>query len=545
MWRFGLAIVGFGILVGCNQVAPSKINTPDPRASVPPVTVAWGERIVLDAKAKKIQVTYPGSSDVLQTIDVTQQIFDIPAPPSSNEKLDTETSISLETYNTANSVLESKPYTQRRTLHVLDGMGKEINSYTPYGSVVKEQISFLASISSNKNCDDFYGSVSKLLSQTNIAGFMILPDSFSITIPASFSLCYGSVLVGQQTTKLALDRLSTILSQFPGYVLVLGDKGFVVDKNTVFNLLQLSAYAYDPDCTEIERKLDPFSNLGLGFDQISTTKLRADLNLPATVPVPPATQPGAGVNVNIIGGGVDTADTFTCLPGYSFAKHDTHVKSLIATIAPGVTFQTYTACNSSGVCKGSELGKALMQVLATNPTQPNIINMSLGSPLKNNIMYALLELLRVRHNMPVFTSGGNSPRAPAQYPASYSSGVAAVGQPSLANVISVASVGWYNGGYRIATFNTRANADVFTQGVNLCPNSVLGNRCLLGQPLPSSLGITGSSFSTAPGIGLMALMIQQKGGKLPTDLHACVRNNRKTDAVSGIQYMALMNQPCP
>lgn len=186
-----------------------------------------------------------------------------------------------------------------------------------------------------------------------------------------------------------------------------------------------------------------------------------------------------------------------------------------------------------------------MQVLASNPTQPNIINMSLGSPLPNNIMFALLELLRVRHNMPVFASGGNAPRAPAQYPANYSSGVAITGQPSLANVISVASVGWYNGAYRIAAFNTRANADVFTQGVSLCPDSVTGYRCLLGQPLPSSLGITGSSFSTAPAIGLLAIMIEQKGGKLPTDVHACVRNNRKTDAVSGIQYAAMTNQPCP
>ncbi len=536
MWRFGLAIVGFGILVGCTQVAPTKINTPDSRASVPPATVAWGERIDLGINARKIEITYPGNPNGTQVIDVSQRFYDIPAPPIDTESLGTATSVSLEEYNAA---LNPTLYTQRGTLHVKNANNQEIATYTPYGSVINGQISFLASISS-QSCTNFYAQVSARLSQTNIAGFALLSeDSFSILVPATFSLCYGSVLLGAQTTDQALTRLHGILSSLSGYIPVLGGKDFVIDKNTVFNLLQVGAWAYDPTCPEIARKLDPFGSLG--FDQISTSKLKADLNITAT------SKTGLGVNVNIIGGGVGAADTFTCVPNYSFAKHDTHVKSLIQTIAPGVTFQTYTACNSSGVCKGSELGKALMQIIASNPTKPNIINLSLGSAQPNNIMFALLELLRVRHNMPVFASGGNARRAPAQYPASYSSGVAVVGQPSLANVISVASLGWFNGGYRIATFNTRANADVFTQGVNLCPNSVSGSRCLLGQPVGSlsALGITGSSFSAPIAVGLLALVIEQKAGKLPTDLHACVRNNRKTDSVSGIQYAALMNQACP
>ncbi len=537
MWRFGLAVVGFGILAGCNTVAPSKIDAPVSRASVPPVTVAWGERIDLGPYARKVQITYPGNPNGTQNFDLQGSLFDTPTAPIDTELLGTETSISLETYNTP---LSSMLYTQRGTLHVQNAIGQEIASYTPYGSVVNRQISYLASVSS-QTCDNLKTDLKKGLNASLIPGFVpIAEDAFSINIPNTITLCYGSIDVGAQGTSQALNRLQGILMQLSGYVPLLGDKNFVIDKNTVFNLLQKGGggtWAYDPTCPEIALKLDPFSNLG--FDQINNTKLRADLNLTA------ASKTGLGVNVNIVGGGVDTADTFTCIPNYTFAKHDTHVKSLIQTIAPGVSFQTYIACNSSGTCKGSDLGKALMQVLATNPTQPNIINMSLGSPLPNNIMFALLELLRVRHNMPVFASGGNAPRAPAQYPASYSSGVAAIGQPSLANVISVASVGWYNGAYRIATFNTRANADVFTQGVNLCPNSVLGYRCLPGQPLPSSLGITGSSFSTAPAVGLLAIMIEQKGGKLPTNVHACVLNNRKTDPVSGIQYAAMMNQPCP
>lgn len=536
MWRFGLAIVGFGILVGCNQVVPTKISTSVSRASAPPVTVAWGERIDLGTNARKIEMTYSGNPNGIQVINVTQRFYDIPAPPIDTEALGTATSVSLEEYNTA---LDPTLYTQRGTLNIKNANNQEIARYTPYGSVVNGQISFLASISS-QSCSNFYAQVGTRLNQTNITGFALLPeDSYSILVPGAFSLCYASVLLGEQTTAQALIRLQGILSQLTGYVKVLNGQGFVIDKNTVFNLLQLSAYAYDPTCPEIARKLDPFGSLG--FDQISTTKLKADLNITAVSPK------GLGVNVNIIGGGMGAADTFTCVPNYSFAKHDTHVESLIKTIAPSATTTSYSACNSSGICKGSELGKALMQIVATNPTKPNLINMSLGSALPNNIMFALLELLRVRHNMPVFASGGNARRAPAQYPASYSSGVAVVGQPSLANVISVASLGWFNGGYRIATFNTRANADVFTQGVNLCPDSVLGNRCLLGQPVGSvsALGITGSSFSAPIAVGLLALVIEQKAGKLPTDLHACVRNNRKTDLISGIQYVALMNLACP
>jgi hypothetical protein len=537
MLRNCLIVVGFGILIGCSQVAPIKINIPDSRTSVPPVMVAWGERIDLGTNARKIEITYPGNPNATQIIDVSQRFYDIPAPPIDTEALGTATSISLEEHNTT---LNPTLYTQRGTLHIKNANNQEIATYTPYGSMVNGQIGFLASVSS-QSCTNFYAQVSSRLNQANITGFALLSeDSFSILVPATFSLCYGSVLLGQQTTDQALTRLQGILSQLTGYVPVLGSKGFVIDKNTVFNMLQQGTWAYDPTCPEIALKLDPFATLGFGFGQISTTKLKADLNLTAASPK------GLGVNVNIIGGGVGATDTFTCIPNYSFAKHDTHIDSLIKTIAPGATITPYTTCNSSGTCKGSELAKALMGIVESNPTKPNIINLSLGSPLPNNIMFALLELLRVRHNMPVFASGGNARRAPAQYPASYSSGVAAVGQPSLANVISVASVGWYNGGYRIATFNTRANADVFTQGVNLCPTSVSGYRCLSSaMPSVSNLGITGSSFSAPIAVGLMALMIEQKGGKLPTDLHACVKNNRKTDPVSGIQYAALVNQPCP
>jgi Subtilase family len=540
MWRIVMTIVGFGILVGCNQITPTKIDTPITRASVPPVSVAWGERIELGAGAKTVQITYPGNPNGTQTFDLQGLIFDLPAPPSDSEAFSNETSVSLEQYNTP---LNPMLYTQRGTVHVKNINGSEIATYLPYGSVTNGQIAYLASISS-QNCDTFKNQIANALKTIPVQGFvMIAEDTFSINIPNTLTLCYGSIEVGQQATTQALTRLQGILSQLSGYVPILSGKGFVTDKNTVFNLLTGGAYAYDPSCKEIGLKLDPFSNLG--FDQISTAKLRADLNLPAALPVPPASQSGAGVNVNIIGGGVNSADTFTCLPNYDFAKHDTHVASLITTIAPGASITPYTACNSSGTCKGSELGKALMQILASNPTQPNIINMSLGSASPNNIMFALLELLRVRHNMPVFVSGGNSKRAPAQYPASYSSGVAAVGQPSLANVISVASVGWFNGGYRIATFNTHANADVFTQGVNLCPDSVLGKRCLLGQPVGSvsALGITGSSFSAPVAAGLMALIIEQNNKKVPTDLHACVQKNR--NYASGIYYAALVNPTCP
>lgn len=540
MWRFWLAVVGFGILVGCNSIVSPSVDVVVSRASVPPQAWAWGERVDLGANARTVVITYPGNLNGTQTFNLDQShLFDIPAPPSDTEAIGTEGSISLEMYNTP---LDPTLYTKRGVLHVKNSSGLEIGTYTPYGAMVNGQISFLASIVASQSCQNFYTQVTNRLNLANIPGFSILSeDNFSVPVPSLSLLCYGTVNVGLQSTNQALTWLQTALSSLSGYVPAFSGKGFVTDKNTVSNLLQGGvggAWAYDPSCKELPRKLDPYGNMGFGL--INTTKLKADLNITAASPT------GLGVNVNIIGGGVDNADSFTCLPNYDFVKHDTHAKSLIQTIAPGVSITPYTACNSSGTCKGSELGKALMQVLATNPVLPNIINMSLGSPLPNNIMYALLELLRVRHNMPVFASGGNARRAPAQYPASYSSGVAVIGQPSLANVISVASLGWKtsSGGYEIAAFNTRANADVFAFGVDLCPNTALGFRCSSLLPTPGNLGITGSSFSAPIQAGLAALLIQRKGG-LPTDLHACIRNNRKTDSVTGIQYGALTNQACP
>ena len=539
MWRFWLAVVGFGILIGCNSIVSPSTDVVVSRASVPPQAWAWGERVDLGSNAKTVVITYPNGSQSF-TLDQSH-LFDIPAPPSDTEAIGTQGSVSLEMYNTPPTLFEQKSYTQRGILSVKYANGPKM-TYTPYGSVVNGQISFLASIALSQSCQNFYTQVTNRLNLANISGFTILAeDNFSVTIPSVSLLCYGTVNVGLQGTSSALTRLQTALSSLSGYVPVLGGQGFITDKNTVSNLLQKGgggAWAYDPTCVEIPGKLDPYGNMGFGL--INTTKLRTDLNLNST------TLTGAGVNVIIIGGGVGASDTFSCLPGYPFKLHDTHALSLIQTIAPNISYQTFTACNSSGTCKGSELGKALMQVLQANPSTPNIINMSLGSPLPNNIMYSLLDLLRVRHNMPVFASGGNARRAPAQYPASYSSGVAAPGQPSLANLISVASLGWKtsSGGYEIAAFNTRANADVFAFGVDLCPTSVLGNRCSSLLPTPGDLGITGSSFSAPIQVGLAALLIQQKGG-LPTDLHTCIRNNRKTDLKTGIQYGTLTNQPCP
>ncbi len=101
MWRFGTAIVGFGILVGCNELAPATMDTPISRASVPPVTVAWGERIDLGANTRKVLITYPGNPNGSQIFEISQRLFDIPAPPVDSETLGLETSVSLETYNTA------------------------------------------------------------------------------------------------------------------------------------------------------------------------------------------------------------------------------------------------------------------------------------------------------------------------------------------------------------------------------------------------------------------------------------------------------------
>ena len=143
MWRFWLAVVGFGILIGCNSIVSPSTDVVVSRASVPPQAWAWGERVDLGSNAKTVVITYPNGSQSF-TLDQSH-LFDIPAPPSDTEVLGTQGSVSLEMYNTPPTLFEQKSYTQRGILSVKYANGSEM-TYTPYGSVVNGQISFLASI---------------------------------------------------------------------------------------------------------------------------------------------------------------------------------------------------------------------------------------------------------------------------------------------------------------------------------------------------------------------------------------------------------------
>ncbi len=532
-----LCLVGLGLLVGCGDgIARAHLGGFSLATSAPSGAWAWGERVLIaDAGARTVRVTRSGISQSF-ALNPGQPIFDLPAPPTDTDTTPAEVWVSPQTYRLK---LDSSPYAHRGSLEVLDASGKPLSRYDPYGSVVSAQIGFLASRPVQPGCGPFLASINNRLSGMAVSGFNIVPDdSFSVNVAGGFALCYASVNVGRQGTDQALGRLGTVLDQEGNYLPVLGGHGFVTDKNTVMNLLQVGgAYAYDPTCGEIQNKLDPISNSGYGL--ISTNQLRTDLNLAGT------NLTGNGVNVAVIGGGFGALDPFDCRPAYDFAKHDTHVASIVQTLAPSVNIQGFATCSSSGICKASDVIKALMSLAQQNLKQPTLIDMSLGGPLPSQLMYSMLDLLRVRNSTQVIASGGNTRRASAQYPASYSSGVAAPGEPSLSNVISVAAIGQLNGGYRIAGFNTRANADVFSAGVNLCPPSVSGQRCLnLSPPSIQNLGLTGSSYSAPVAVGLAALLIEKRGA-MPSDLRACLRNNLKTDPVSAVSYVALMNGACP
>ena len=168
--------------------------------------------------------------------------------------------------------------------------------------------------------------------------------------------------------------------------------------------------------------------------------------------------------------------------------------------------------------------------------------MSFGGPLPNKIMYALLKLLWQERKIYVVTSSGNSPSAPAQYPASYAKGVSLGTEPMLSNVISVAAIGSRHNVYEIASFNTRKNANVFAPGVNLCPSSVLTRRCLSGGVYSQDIGVSGTSFAAPVITALGALLIEQTG-KIPNDLLGCLEKNAVAQS-NGVTYPTLQNQPC-
>lgn len=528
-------MTGVWALVGCGVNAPqgSPAQAAGLRAMGLQATPAWGERVVPDARAQAMRITGPQGSSV-QALVPGQGLLDVPAAPASAEQWSGVSDVSLDTYRTK---LDASPYARRAVVEFLDGAQQVVGRLEPFGAVAVNQLDVLTSVPAG-GCGPLFDTLAARLSQTGVAGFRLSPsaaDRSEVTVAGRYALCQGVVLTGQQATAAAQVRLDQALMASGPRLPVLNEQGFVTDRTTVMNLLQAGgAYAYDPTCPEVQRKLDPIA--ANGFDVISMARLKADLRLTGPSPT------GAGVNVAVIGGGMGARDQFDCRPAYAFAKHDTFIGDLLVTLAPGVTVRDEAVCTPSGACRSADVAQALMRVLDTLPS-PALVNLSLGGPLPNRVIYELLRLLGAERGIPVITSSGNSPAAPAQYPASYARGVAAPGNPTLNNVISVAALGWRAGAYQLAGFNTRGNANVFAAGVNLCPATVSGWRCL-NQRYPQNLGISGTSFA-APVVTALSALLTEQNGHVPANLLSCLNLNLRTDPISQVPYPALLNRPCP
>jgi Subtilase family len=525
MWRIGLVFLGLLLAVSCNTDGRLEPVEHAPRASLLSTdTFAWGERIAVNG-ATSVRVNYPDAPQVF-TLTPGQQFFDLPRPPR-NLEIVTDATVPLETYE---SELDSTIYTRRASVEILG------QTFLPYGSVTIGQIEFLASVPVG-GCPRLFSSVTARLASTGVSGFMIgtgEEDKFTVSVGSKFDLCQAVVLVGQQTTIQARSRLDGALLAYSPRLPVVSELGYVLDNNTVMSLMQAGgAYAYDPSCDEIRRKLDPIS--ANGFGRVTMTKLRADIN-PTGVQLQ-----GDNVGIVVIGGGFGKQDQFDCRPEYSFAKHDTFIKDILDLFTSNATVRDEVVCDSSGTCKSSNVSRALMRTIAFPPRADTLVNMSLGGPLPSKVMYALIQLLGTERKISVITSSGNSPSAPAQYPASYAEGVAVGAEPMLSNVISVAAIGWRNNAYEIASFNTRKNANVFAPGVNLCLTTLLSKRCL-NDPYPQNIGVSGTSFAAPIVTAVSAVLIQQTG-RMPDDLLGCLEANL-ADPSKAVSYPALMSKPC-
>jgi Subtilase family len=541
MWRIGLVVLGVALGVGCNIGARYEKITVPSRNVLLPAQPAWGERVaVANAQVKVVRVNYPDAPKTL-VLAPGQKVLDLPKPPANTDIPETDpttnpprprATVSLESYQT---VLNATAYTRRASVEMLDASGKVIPNLTlyPYGSVTVQQIEFLVSVRLG-TCNNLFTDLNTKLPMIGVMGFKLSSESadkLSVSLERRYDLCQGVVIIGEQTTVQAITKLEQVLSTAPN---LMNDLGFVVDKNTVMSLMQLGGeFDYDPDCREIERKLDPISDNN--FDYVTSLKLRADIN-PTGLALT-----GNNVGVVVVGGGFDAQDQFDCLPDYRFAKHDSYIKDILNLLASSATLRAEVVCNSRGTCKSSDVSKALMRTLAAPPRPSTLVNMSLGGPLPNKVMHALLRLLGQERNIHVVTSSGNSPSAPAQFPASYAEGIAE-SMDALSNVISVAAIGSRSNVYEIASFNTRNNANLFAPGVNLCLETLLKKRCVVGGVYPEDVGVTGTSFA-APMITAISAALIEQTGRIPDDLLGCLEANLVT-LNNGVSYPALLGNSC-
>lgn len=495
-------------------------------------TPAWGERIRIEP-----QMAYMRFDS--RIIPLTGQLIDLPPPPPKQPNNSQSSILSIDEYNTT---LSSQSYTNRGYISFLNQNRQNIKTIRPYGSLKPNLIEFLASVKP-EYCKTLFNSTNLDMLKTNIGDFKLFNTAIfkeSKTKhpkhPKHPHFCHGIINIGKQSTQEALDKLSQILGKKKTLPNLSNKQGFVVDKVSVMNLMNSEdgVYAYDPTCSEIKNSLDFIAQRD--FHNLYMPTIRQELNkaLPYLS--------GDNTKIIIIGGG--SQDKFTCKPEYSFSGHDDHIESIIKQLAPDADIKRYKACDIDGSCLSSSVNRNLLytlrRVFQSQTQGATLVNLSLGGPLPNKVMYEIIRFLGIKH-VNVIVSSGNTPSAPAQFPASYAKGVAPTNN-ALDNIISVAALGKQGDNYYIAAFNTRKNANVFVPGVNLCPPSTLNNRCT-GNTFPNNLGITGTSFAAPVATALAALMIEASG-TVPNNLLECFKQNLHTDPKSQVKYPVLNKPIC-
>ncbi len=470
--------------------------------------VAWGERVEVShptipaSPAATLQYRI-GNGPWQSTVAVSQQagriVFDLPEVsgiPDLPLADTTPYAISLAQYTSPLSKQQVNQYRNRGEVRVRIKIGNQNRNlrYRPYGAVEAGEVTLLANLPAEA-CTAFLAS---------------LPPAFSLVdSTASGGLCYATVGFEHRGTSEAIALLGNLSAP-----------GLLIDKNTVQSFDPKGARAFDPSCDQILQWLDPAADSG--YVLLPPPAILASSNATAAHN---AGITGAGVNVTVIGGGFGSDDEFACVNQQGnvvFEGHDTHVGALIALIAPGANIQAKIVCDKNGNCPTSELVRALLEVrqeAQQTPSVPHIINLSLGGPLPNKVLEQSLKSIEAF--IPVISSSGNGPYAPAHYPASYSSGTLNPG--SLSNVISVAASGLTANGWQIAGFNSRT-AELVAPGVNACVLTATGFRCDPTAPsAPDYLGLTGSSWAAPIATGVAALYYQHSSQSLsPTAMRSCL-----------------------
>ncbi|MCA9836184.1 MAG: S8 family serine peptidase [Trueperaceae bacterium] len=493
-------------LAACSSASPEEVIALE---STVITNVAWGEQVQVSSSAipasPAVSLRYQIDAGPVQTLTPVFQragrvVFILPEMPKlpdlSNFTSPYTVNLGQYTANLTNSQINQ--YSNRGTVKLTINAGSTTlrRNYRPFGAVEPGEITLLAQTS---NCTAFENAVTS-------RGYSKVDGA------SAGGLCYMTASSVNLGTAQAMNQLSNSLDY----------ANLWLDKNVVNGLDPRGSGSLDPSCDQISQWLDRAG--GSGFTMLAPNNLLLSSNASAAHS---SGVTGAGVNVFIVGSGVDANDVFVCYDasgGILFEGHDTHVAEIIRVLAPDVQIEDRVVCDASGNCPSSETIKALLDISveAQNNSGKDVINMSLGGPLSNRVLERVLEL--VEPGITVITSSGNGPFAPAHYPAAYSSGTQNPG--SLDNIVAVAATGFVNGSWQIAGFNTR-NAELFSPGTNLCVATATGFRCdPKASSKPENLGITGSSFAAPVATAMAALYLNHSSQNLqPAELRDCLKTS--------------------